>query len=178
MAVVGIVGMIPGPIGMAANLVGAGIAIYQGNYVVAGIMVGAAIIPGLGGILGKVVGRGAARAAEVAEEIGAVEGVATKGGAGAARAEATAAEVVGRRGTPIEIQPGRNAPGNAGGRDYTGHAFDRMQGRGQTPSVVENTIQTGKTTSGSTPGTTMYSDPVNGTTVITDTATGRVITVW
>jgi len=100
------------------------------------------------------------------------------GGGAAARAEATAAEVVGRRGAPIEIQAGRNAPGTIGGRDFTGHALDRMQGRGLTPSVIENTIETGRAAPGNLPGTTKFFDPVNGTTVIVDTETGRVITVY
>jgi hypothetical protein len=41
---------------------------------------------------------------------------------------------------PIDVPDGTNAPGEIDGRDYTGHAFDRMQGRGIPPSVVEDTI--------------------------------------
>ena len=39
------------------------------------------------------------------------------------------------------------------GRDYSGHAFDRMQERGVTPSVVENAIKNGERTLGNQPGT-------------------------
>jgi hypothetical protein len=46
------------------------------------------------------------------------------------------------------------------------------------PSVVENTITRGKVFPGNTPGTSRFFDPVNNVNVITDTATGRVITVY
>ena len=92
--------------------------------------------------------------------------------------EATAAEVVGRRGAPIEIQAGRNAPATIDGRDFTGHALDRMQGRGLTPSVIENAIQTGRSMPGNLPGTTKYFDSGNNVTAIFDATTGRVITVY
>lgn len=39
----------------------------------------------------------------------------------------------GQRGGPIDVKPGTNRPTNIGGRDYTGHALDRMQGRGVPP---------------------------------------------
>jgi hypothetical protein len=55
-----------------------------------------------------------------------------------------------------------------------------MQTRGIPPSVVENTIQHGvpgrPQPVGS--GTTSHYDPVNNITVITDTASGRVVTVF
>ncbi len=72
---------------------------------------------------------------------------------------------------------GTNPPSNIGGRDYSGHALDRMQGRGITPSVVENIIQSGQQITGKIPGTTGHYDPVNNVTVITNTASGRVVTV-
>jgi len=51
-----------------------------------------------------------------------------------------------------------------------------MQNRGFTPTVVENTIQTGAPTPGKTPGTTVFGDPANkGGVVVSDE--GRVITV-
>jgi hypothetical protein len=71
-----------------------------------------------------------------------------------------------------------NTSTRIGGREYSGHAVDRMQGRGIPPSAVENTIRNGNRMTGREPGTTQYYDPVNKITVITDTATGRVITVW
>lgn len=40
---------------------------------------------------------------------------------------------------PNAPQP-RNSPTTINGRDFSGHALDRMQERGFTPSVVENTI--------------------------------------
>jgi hypothetical protein len=84
---------------------------------------------------------------------------------------------VGRKGFPIKIIPGTNSPRSIEGRDYSSHAIDRIQERGFTPSVVENTIQSGQSIPGKMPGTTSHYDPVNNVTVITDTASGRVITM-
>jgi len=59
---------------------------------------------------------------------------------------ASAATTVGRKGqqhsfpNPKNPRP-RNIPGNINGRKYTGHALDRMQERGFTPSVVEDAIK-------------------------------------
>jgi RHS repeat-associated protein len=88
---------------------------------------------------------------------------------------------VGQRGAPLEnapYQPVRNAPTEVNGRTFTGHALDQMQNRGLTPSVVENTIQNGMPSPGNTPGTTRFFDPVNNTTAIVDSASGRVITTY
>jgi RHS repeat-associated protein len=82
---------------------------------------------------------------------------------------------VGRRGSPLDVEPGTNDPANIDGRDYTGHALDRMQGRGVTPTPVEDTIQNGSSAPGNTPGTTVYTGP-NGLTVVTGSG-GQVITV-
>jgi hypothetical protein len=67
-----------------------------------------------------------------------------------------------------------NSPTTINGRDYTGHGLDRMQGRGVTPSVVEDAIQNGVPTPGNTPGTTVYTGP--NVTVVTGSG-GQVITV-
>jgi RHS repeat-associated protein len=83
---------------------------------------------------------------------------------------------VGRKGSPMDVTPGTNTPLNIGGRDYTGHALDQMQGRGLNSSVVENTIQNGQSIPGKIPGTTAHYDSVNNVTVITDTVSGRVVT--
>lgn len=85
---------------------------------------------------------------------------------------------VGRRGFPMSVQPGTNTAANIGGRTFTGHALDRMQEHGLVPSVVENTIQTGQSSPGNMPGTSVYTDPVNGTKAVIDTASGRVITTY
>jgi RHS repeat-associated protein len=82
----------------------------------------------------------------------------------------------GRKGNPIEISPGTNAPTNIGGRDFSGHAIDRMQGRGVPPSAVEESIKNGRQEQGNTPGTTVHIGP-NGVTVVTGPG-GRVITVY
>jgi filamentous hemagglutinin len=96
---------------------------------------------------------------------------------------ASAATTVGRRGqqnsfpNPNHPVP-RNTSGTVNNREFSGHAFDRMQERGFTPSVIENAIQHGTRTPGRTPGTFQHFDPVNKFNVITDGATGRVITVF
>ena len=83
---------------------------------------------------------------------------------------------VGRRGSPIEVKRGTNAPANISGRDYTGHALDEMQGRGITPTAVENCIAYGAKSPGRFPGTTLYSDSRNGINVVLNDG-GGVITV-
>jgi hypothetical protein len=72
-------------------------------------------------------------------------------------------------------QPIRNDPTTIGETDYSGHAIDRMQDRGVMPSVVQNTIDTGVATP-SRMGTTVYYDPVNNVSVVTN-AQGKVVTV-
>ncbi len=70
----------------------------------------------------------------------------------------------------------RNKPATIGQRDYTGHSLDQMQNRGLMPSVVENTIKTGKAFQ-TRAGTVGYYDSVNKTRAIVDSTTGRVVTV-
>ena len=82
---------------------------------------------------------------------------------------------IGRRGNPINIAPGTNAPAIINGRDYTGHALDQMQGRGIMPSAVENAIKTGNPANGRD-GATVYYDTVNGITVV-QAPNGNIITV-
>lgn len=82
---------------------------------------------------------------------------------------------MGRISFPVEVQKGSNCPGSIGGRSYSGHALDRMQGRGITPSSVENTIKTG--TSNVQPnGNIQYHDAGNNITVIIN-QNGGVVTV-
>lgn len=72
-------------------------------------------------------------------------------------------------------QPVRNQPATISNREYSGHALDRMQDRGVTPSVVENTIKNGQSTPGRG-GTTVHFDPESKISVVTN-ETGRVVTV-
>ncbi|WP_200898011.1 RHS repeat-associated core domain-containing protein, partial [Arsukibacterium sp. MJ3] len=71
----------------------------------------------------------------------------------------------------------RNAPESINGRDYSGHAIDRMQERGFTPSVIENALQNGARTVGNKPNTSLFTDTVNKFRVVTNSETGNVITV-
>jgi len=98
--------------------------------------------------------------------------------AGRVAAEATedviASTPVGRRGAPIDVAPGTNTGTQIGGRSYTGHALDQMQGRGAVPSVVEDTIANGTKSPGNLPNTMKYS--TSQADVVTNTR-GDVVTV-
>ena len=59
---------------------------------------------------------------------------------------------VGRLGSPMNTE-GVNAAETVNGIDYSGHALDRMQSVGLTPSIVEDAIQNGFPGPGNTPGT-------------------------
>jgi len=68
-----------------------------------------------------------------------------------------------------------NEPAIIDGRPYSGHALDRMQGRGVTPSVIEDAIQRGQSAAGRG-GTSIYYSPDNRVSVVVGPS-GRVITV-
>ncbi|CAB3748830.1 hypothetical protein LMG29739_00603 [Paraburkholderia solisilvae] len=72
-------------------------------------------------------------------------------------------------------QPTRNAAANVDGTDYAGHALDRMQDRGLTPSVIQNAIETGVATP-SRGGATVFYDSTNNVSVVTNSS-GKVVTV-
>ncbi|WP_416192262.1 MafB family polymorphic toxin [Neisseria sp. CCUG12390] len=76
-----------------------------------------------------------------------------------------------------DYQPVRNTPTEINGRQYSGHALDRMQDRGILPSVIENTIRTGQQTKGRN-GTTSHYDPINNVKVITNQSGGVVTTTY
>lgn len=93
-----------------------------------------------------------------------------------------AATPIGGRGRPLNVtiptgQTARNAPTVIGGRSYSAHALDRMQGQGIMPSVVESTVVPRNAIAGKVPGTTAYYDDANNVTVILNSGSGRVITV-
>ncbi|MBS3668075.1 DUF4258 domain-containing protein [Vreelandella boliviensis] len=71
----------------------------------------------------------------------------------------------------------RNAPEVINGREFNGHAIDRMQERGFTPSVVENAIENGVRSAGNKPGSLLFTDAANSLKVVVNSQTGRVITV-
>jgi hypothetical protein len=76
----------------------------------------------------------------------------------------------------MNVKPGTNSPTKIGGRDYSGHAQDQMQGRGVPPSAVESTIGSGLKSPGNTPGTTVHTSVENGLRVVTN-SNGKVVTV-
>ena len=88
--------------------------------------------------------------------------------------EISAATPIGAKGRLLTVPDGTNAPATIGGREFSGHAVDRMQSQGMMPSAVENTIQ--GNSAGKEAGTTAHYDPVNNITVITNSESGRVVT--
>jgi hypothetical protein len=77
----------------------------------------------------------------------------------------------------MPVQPDTNPRSTLAGREYAGHALDRMQEHGIKPTAVERTIATGRKSPANSPNEILYYDPVNNLTVITDKESVRVITV-
>jgi filamentous hemagglutinin len=76
----------------------------------------------------------------------------------------------------MTVPRGTKVPATINGVDYSGHAIDQMQGRDVPPSAVQNAIQNGVVYPTGA-GTTGVYDSVNNVRVITNSATGLVITV-
>ncbi len=92
------------------------------------------------------------------------------------RAEPSATTPTGRRSAPFKILRGTNPPAVIGGRYYSGHALDKMQSVGITPSAVEHAIAQGAQVPSSRPNTIKYYDPINKLFVVVNQR-GRVVTV-
>jgi hypothetical protein len=82
---------------------------------------------------------------------------------------------VGRSGNPIEISPRTNSPATIDGRGYSGHALDRMQGRGLPPIAVEQAIRP-ENFVGLSRGLRLYWDSTNGVQVLVNPQTNTVVT--
>lgn len=82
---------------------------------------------------------------------------------------------VGRRGDHIQVPPPANKRRIIEGREFSGHALDRMQEQGIPSSAVENAIQSGEKSNGRN-NTERFYDKKNKITIIVDKASGRVIT--
>lgn len=74
----------------------------------------------------------------------------------------------------LDVKPGTNPPGVVNGREYTGHAFDRMQRRGNLPSLVEQAIRNGVATP-SSDATIVFYDSANNLSVVVNEV-GTVVT--
>lgn len=116
-----------------------------------------------GGLVGRGIGWGIEALSDSAEL-----------GADAGEAASDARTPIGSRRSPMDVAPGTNKPTVINGREYSGHALDRMQGRGLMPSVVEDTIATGSRSAGNTPGTTVFT---SGQARVVVNATGKVVSV-
>lgn len=75
-------------------------------------------------------------------------------------------------------RPSQNSPGEVCGRSFTGHAFDRMQSRGLTPSVVFDTIQNGQRLPGRSSSETVYYSAVNDVSVVVNANHGGVVSLF
>ncbi|WP_324020288.1 hypothetical protein [Pantoea sp. JZ29] len=75
----------------------------------------------------------------------------------------------------LSYQPVRNQPETISNREYSGHALDKMQDRGITPSVVENAIKNGKSML-SRGGITGHFYPESKVSVVTNES-GKMVTV-
>ena len=64
------------------------------------------------------------------------------------------------------------------GREYSGHALERITLRGLTPSAIENAIKNGATFFGKKAGTLAHYDKINNITAITNSENGRIITIY
>lgn len=89
---------------------------------------------------------------------------------------------VGRKGQQVDFpnpnapKP-RNNPATINGINYSGHAIDRMQERGYTPTVIENAIRNGSRANGNKPNTIVITDSINNFRVIMNPKSNKVITV-
>lgn len=91
--------------------------------------------------------------------------------------EISAKTPTGSKGNPLNVPDGINKPVIIDNLNYSGHALDRMQRQGITPTAVNNAIKPENAVVGKRAGTTAYYDDKNNLTVITDTNSGTVITV-
>lgn len=85
----------------------------------------------------------------------------------------------GSKRAPLDYAPYqkiRNESAVINGRKYTGHALDRMQDRGFTPSVIENAMETGQISRSKLPGGLEYYDSVNKIKVCVG-ENGQIITI-
>ena len=87
----------------------------------------------------------------------------------------SASSPIGYSGAEMKVVRGTNSPKIISNRYYTGHALDQMQGRGITPTVVENTISVGKKITNA--NKVLYYDSVNNISVITN-SNGSIITAY
>lgn len=79
----------------------------------------------------------------------------------------------------MDVPRGTNEPTSIGGRDYTGRSLDQMQGRGVTPTAVEDAIQNGSSQPDKNfpDSRTVHTSGDGRVVVVTDSGSGRVITV-
>ena len=91
----------------------------------------------------------------------------------------TASYPVGNRRSIFETGKQAQQPGGQFcDRSFSGHAFDRLQGRGIPPSAAIDAITNGTAFVSSTAGTTQFYSSANNISVVINNMTGNVITVF
>ena len=70
-----------------------------------------------------------------------------------------------------------NLPTTISGREYSGHALDRMMQRGLKPSLIENAIKNSPANPSKEFGKVIHADPINNISVVVDQSSGKVVTV-
>jgi hypothetical protein len=126
-----------------------------------GLEVGSLVAGGYGAIKGVIAFNRLARAPQQVAKIVKLNAKTLKSGNG----------FFGNKGFELKnatYQKIRNNPTTIQGRSYGGHALDQMQNRGFTPSIVEETIQSGFRMPNKVPGRIQFYDPINNISVITE----------
>ncbi len=166
-----VAGMFPG-LGIVPDAINTGLYALRGDWVNAGLSA-TAMIPGIGqGATGAKYAYKAGKAVKQSKNNAQKASKAAKRQRNLSDHE-TIYKIV--NGENAKVPP-RNPPEIINGRSYSGHAIDRMQERGLTPTLVDNTLKTATPVKGKVDGTIAYYDSVNKITVITNES-GRVITV-
>ena len=112
-------------------------------------------------------------------KVGAVEGVPQKAQYRINDANADPSLPVGSRHSGQKPGPKyltHNEPTSIDGRYYSGHALDRMRERELLPTAVEDTIKNGILKPSGEVGKNLHYSPSNNISVVTNAASGRVIT--
>jgi hypothetical protein len=144
--------------------------IYQGSRstTTMGLEIGSLVTGGYGAVKGVMAFHKLARASQQVSKVSNLSAKILKSKNG----------FLGHKGFEIKnakYQKVRNNPATIRSHSYSGHSLDQMQNRGFTPSVVEETIQSGIGVPNKVTGRTQFYDPVNNISVVTEN--GEVITV-
>ena len=166
--VLGLLGMIP-VVGTVFDVASALTYLAAGDWAAAGLALAGIVLP-LGASQLKGIARYGDEALGFADEAAGASGFVGRKGATKAFDDGSSAAY----GMQLKVQKGANVAGEVGGHQYSGHAFDQMQARGITPTVVDDAISTGVNLGGT--GTSIFYSEANNISVVVNSK-GAVITV-